>query len=281
MVPGMSHDMSVPGIDEIVALARRLGVTVNEPVLLRSTNNVVVWLAPSMVVAKASTRPDMAAYELTIAKALALAGAPVVPPAAGIGDRLYRVADKDVTFWKYQPQDEGPEVDPQLIALALFDLHTVLDTLRSTVSIPSYEIQMIDAMHALANQDYAPDLAPEDRAVLHEALCSGREQLSKLASTDCVVHGSPHRMNILVVEGHPHFIDFETVQVGPIEWDIAHLDPEVAAGYPGPLDPDALALSRLTVSATTSTWCWGGLDRGPDMRHHAERHLASVRLQLG
>jgi hypothetical protein len=36
-------------------------------------------------------------------------------------------------------------------------------------------------------------------------------------------------MNILVVAGCPRFIDFETVQVGPIELDIAHLEPEVAS----------------------------------------------------
>jgi hypothetical protein len=269
------------GIGPVVALAKSLGLAVNEPVPLRLTNNVLVWLRPSMVVAKVSTRPDMAAIELAIARALALAGAPVVPPAAAVGDCLYRVADRDVTFWRYEPQDDSHEPDSPSIALALFQLHGVLDTLRSAIVVPSYDTQVEDAFHALTNEDFARELPAEDRAVLLQALSLGRQRLPGLANTDRIIHGSPHRMNILVVDGSPRFIDFETVQVGPIEWDIAHLEPEVASRYPGPLDADVLALCRLIISAATATWCWGGLDRGPDMRDHAEGHLAIVRAQLG
>jgi hypothetical protein len=62
-------------IASVVVLARRLGLVV-QPIALRSTNNMLVWLRPSMVVAKISSRPGMAANELAIAKALAAAGAP-------------------------------------------------------------------------------------------------------------------------------------------------------------------------------------------------------------
>jgi hypothetical protein len=276
----VDHDVQMEGIDPVVALATRLGLTVNEPVPLRSTNNVLVWLRPSMVVAKVSRRPHMAANELAIAKALALVGAPVVPPAAGVGDRLYRVADRDVTLWKYEPQDDRQYADSRSIALALFELHAALDTLGSTIAVPSYDTQVVDAIHALADRDFAPDLRAEDRADLLRVLTLGRNRLPGLANTDRIIHGSPHGMNMLVVDGSPRFIDFETVQVGPIEWDIAHLEPGVASCYPAPLDVEAMALCRLMISATTSTWCWGGLDRGPDMRDHAETHLAIVRSQL-
>jgi hypothetical protein len=84
-------------------------------------------------------------------------------------------------------------------------------------------------------------------------------------------------MNILASGGAPVFIDLETIQLGPIEWDLAHLEVEVARAYPGSLDDDLLAMCRTAVSAATATWCWGGLDRGPDMRTHAEHHLAVVR----
>jgi hypothetical protein len=270
----------VEQIDPVVVLARRLGLTVGKPVPLRSTNNVLVWLRPSMVVAKVSTRPGMAANELAIAKALALAGAPVVAPASEIGDCLYRVAGSDVTFWKYEPQDDSKDSDSRSIALALFELHVALDTLRSAMALPSYETQVVDAVHSLADQSFAPELPDEDRAVLLRALSVGQQRLSKLTNTDRIIHGSPHAMNILIVEGSPRFIDFETVQVGPIEWDIAHLEPAVGNSYPAPLDVDALALCSLMISAATSTWCWGGLNRGPDMRSHAEGHLAIVRSQL-
>jgi aminoglycoside phosphotransferase (APT) family kinase protein len=92
-----------------------------------------------------------------------------------------------------------------------------------------------------------------------------------------VIHGSPHRFNILVVDAAPKFIDFETVELGPLEWDLAHLEPEVAGLYPGEFDDQALALCRVMVSAATSTWCWEGLERGSDMQSHAQHHLQVVR----
>ena len=48
-----------------------------------------------------------------------------------------------------------------------------------------------------------------------------------------VLHGSPHRMNILTRDGAPVFIDLETIQIGPIEWDLADLEPEVATRISG------------------------------------------------
>jgi hypothetical protein len=37
----------------------------------------------------------------------------------------------------------------------------------------------------------------------------------------------------------------------------------------------------LVVSAMTSALCWEGIDRGEDMRSHAEHHLAVVRAAAG
>ena len=76
------------------------------------------------------------------------------------------------------------------------------------------------------------------------------------------------------------FIDFETVELGPFEWDLAHLDEEVTGLYPADLDEDLLQTCRISISAATSTWCWEGIDRGADMRSHAEQHLETVRRAL-
>ena len=58
-------------------------------------------------------------------------------------------------------------------------------------------------------------------------------------------------------------------------------DEEVVALYPADLDRDLLQRCRTAISAATSTWCWQGIDRGPDMRSHAEQHLEIVRQKLG
>ena len=135
----------------------------------------------------------------------------------------------------------------------------------------------MSAVGALERPDFAPELVESDRALLRETLVDGIARLAKMTGGERVIHGSPHRFNILVVDAAPEFIDFETVELGPLEWDLAHLEPEVADFYLGEFDAQALALCRVMVSAATSTWCWEGLERGPDMQSHAQHHLQVVR----
>jgi Ser/Thr protein kinase RdoA (MazF antagonist) len=264
----------------VVDLARKLGIVVGEPVPLRSTNNQVIWLRPSAVVAKISAANGRSTDELAVARVLADAGAPVVPPAEGVGRRLYRVADREVTFWRYEPQENVSEPSYESLAQALGALHEALRTLGVHEPTRTHEGQITDAIRALDRPEFAPELRSDDRDLLRRALHQGRLTLAKTVGTSHIIHGSPHRMNIVMVAGTPRFIDFETVQRGPLEWDLAHLEPEVADHYPGSLDLDALVVCRTLVSAATSTWCWDGLHRGPDMRNHAEHHLAAVRSSL-
>jgi Ser/Thr protein kinase RdoA (MazF antagonist) len=158
----------------------------------------------------------------------------------------------------------------------LLDLHRALVGLGGWVGSRTFEEQLTDAMRALEDSTFAPMLEPPDRRVLLDALGRAQSEARNWPST--VIHGSPHRMNILNQEGAPIFIDLETIQTGPLEWDLAHLEPEVAEAYPQDHDEDRLGVCRTAVSAATATWCWGGLHRGPDMRTHAEYHLSVVRL---
>ena len=263
-------------VASVVDLARELGLTVEKPLTLRSTHNLVLWLRPSPVVAKISVDGD-AADALAIARRLALAGAPVVPPADGVGHRVYRIDERQVTLWRYESQVAVDEPGPEPVARALFALHEVLSTVVGDSHRPSWDHQITDAIGALDRPGFAPELRTGDRHVLRRTLSDGLVSLMATADPGHTIHGSPHRLNILVVAGAPKFIDFETVQRGPREWDLAHLEPSVAEHYPGVLDGDVTALCRVLVSATTSVWCWDGVDRGPDMRGHAEHHLATVR----
>jgi hypothetical protein len=267
-------------IDEVVRLARSLGFDVDEARPLRSTNNIVVWLHPAGLVAKIHADHPAAGRELTVATALAGVGAPVVAPALGIGDRLHAVGDRLVSFWPYASQDLITEPDPTSIADTLAFLHAAFDLIDvDLASLPRCGDYLAAAVRTLDRSGFAPELARHDRRLLRRVLIEGIDALANLAAVDAdhVLHGSPHGFNMLVVEGRPCFIDFETVQRGPLAWDLAHLAPVVANRYPRPIDPELLVLCRLLVSATTATWCFDGLDRGPDMRHHAEHHLGHVR----
>ena len=256
-------------------LAQSEGLDCHLLVPLRMTNNAVFLLTGCGVVAKVHSSKAAAARELAAGHALAAVSAPIVAPAAGIGDRVHSTASLHVTFWDYVPDTEtGPS--SSAVAVALCDLHRHLNGLGDWVAGRSVEEHLEGAARALQNPTFAPLLSSADRQLLLHALDRAAGEMRSRSSA--VLHGSPHRMNILVSErGAPVFIDFETIGFGPTEWDLAHLEVEVAQAYPEPLDDDLLARCRTAVSAATATWCWGGLERGPDMQTHAEHHLAVVR----
>ena len=269
--------LCVAVITPVADLVRSCGFDVHEPVSLRSTNNAVVWLSPSPVVAKISEEHDRAGRELAVVRELVQLAAPVVPPVDLGIEQPVSIDEKAVTFWRYEPQDNVVESNAGQIAEYLFRLHSSLASMRDRAAFPAFREPLMSAVGALERPDFAPELVEVDRALLRETLVDGIARLAKITGSERVIHGSPHRFNILVVDAAPRFIDFETVELGPLEWDLAHLEPEVADLYPGEFDYQALTICRLMVSAATSTWCWEGLERGSDMQSHAQHHLDVVR----
>lgn len=90
------HATSVQAaISVAIDVARRLGLTVEEPVLLRSTNNVVARLRPANVVAKVSGGGNSRLLaDLQVARELAALGGPVVSPTPLLRERA-RLCDTD------------------------------------------------------------------------------------------------------------------------------------------------------------------------------------------
>jgi hypothetical protein len=271
------HHVRVDVITPVADLVRSFGFDVHEPVSLRSTNNAVVWLSPSPVVAKISEEHDKAGRELAVVRELVELAAPVAPPIDLGIEQPVSIDEKAIAFWRYEPQNDVLEPTACQIADCLFRLHSKLASMWDRSAFPSFVGPLVNAVRALERPNFAPALVEVDRALLRRTLIDGMARLEKMTGSEQVIHGSPHRFNILVVDAAPQFIDFETVELGPLEWDLAHLEPEVADLYPGGLDHQVLGLCRVMVSAATSTWCWAGLDRGSDMQGHAQHHLEVVR----
>ena len=259
----------------VLEIVRHEGLDCHDLVPLRSTNNTVFLLDRLAVVAKVHDSEAAAVQELDVGHALATAGAPVVAPASGIGERVHRAERVYVTFWDYVADATSDGLSSTAVAVALGALHSYLAGLADVVAGRTCAEQLGDAMRALQDEAFAPLLGDADRRLLLDAL--GHAKSHSRDWPRHVLHGSPHRMNILTRDGAPVFIDLETIQIGPIEWDLAHLEPEVARAYPADHDDDRLRVCRTAVSAATATWCWDGLHRGPDMRTHAEHHLGVVR----
>ena len=209
---------------------------------------------------------------------LAAVGAPVVPPIEiGIAQPV-NVEGQWVTFWHHVADERT--ATPTQVAVSLDVLHAGLAKVPGQSKFPPCWGRLETALDLLDNPDLPGGLTEDDRALLRRALLEGIATLASLSDPPHVLHGSPHRFNILVMYGEAVFIDFETVELGPLEWDLAHLEGEVAGLYPADLDEGPLRHCRIAISAATSTWCWEGIDRGAGMRSHAEDHLETVRRAL-
>ena len=265
-------------ITAVANLVRDQGLEVGVPVNLRSTNNVVAWMCPSPVVTKIARDFDASTREFELATFLAAIGAPVVPPIEiGIAQPV-NVEGQWVTFWRYVA-DERTATSAQ-VAASLDELHAGLAKVPGHSTFPPCWGRLEAAVDLLDDPELPGEPAGDDRVLLRRALLDGIADLASLSDPPHVLHGSPHRFNILVMDGGAVFIDFETIELGPLEWDLAHLDEEVAGFYPADLDQELLRRCRIAISAATSTWCWEGVDRGADMRSHAVHHLETVRRML-
>ena len=265
-------------VSSALHVAAGLGLEVIDPQLLRSTNNTVIWLRPSPVVAKvAPERNKLLEWELVVASVLGRMEAPVVAPLDLAGSVLHRYGRWAVTFWPYHAQT-GATPDPVVLGRGLERLHDLLDDAACLEgwSLPSWDRGPQDVIRRLGDEGFAPALNADDRILLAQVLDRSHE-IAEMSACQRALHGSPHGFNVLMVGGEPKFIDFETVCYGPVEWDLCHLDHSVACQYPQRCNVEALGLARLVVSAMTSALCWEGVDRGEDMRFHAEHHLAVVR----
>jgi hypothetical protein len=265
-------------VSSALHVAAGLGLEISDPKLLRSTNNTVLWLQPSPVVAKvAPAGKGLLEWEFVVASALGRMEAPVVPPFEPTGLVVHHYDGWAMTFWPYHAQT-GVTPEPAAFVRALARLHHVLDDAArlESWSLPSWDRGPKDVSRRLGDEGFAPALTTADRIMLTEVL-DRSQQIAELSACQRALHGSPHGFNVLMVDDEPRFIDFETVCYGPVEWDLCHMDQSVVDQYSPGWNVEALELARLVVSAMTSALCWEGIDRGDDMRFHAEHHLAVVR----
>ena len=128
-------------VSSALHVAAGLGLEVIDPQLLRSTNNTVIWLRPSPVVAKvAPERNELLEWELVVASVLGRMEAPVVAPFEVAGPAVHRCGRWAVTFWPYHAQT-GVTPDPVALGQALERLHDSLDEAArlENWSLPSWD----------------------------------------------------------------------------------------------------------------------------------------------
>lgn len=251
-----------------------LGLPVDDAVVLRDSDKIMLRLLPCDVVARiAHVGREVAAFELELAKRLADAGSPVAALDPRVEPRMYTRDGFAMTLWTYY-EDAPREITPAEYAEALERLH---DGMRQvTMPTPRFTDRVAGAQEIVASRDRSPELSDAGRELLTDALHTMTQTVEARGAPEQVLHGEPHLGNILRTKDGLLFIDLETCCRGPIEFDIAHAVRLVGSGGGGGLDIDE-ATARypgadhgllnecvVLMLALITTWRWQVGDELPD-----------------
>ena len=232
------------------------GIEVAEPALLQETNNTVVWLRPSSVVAKVATRPASklgVRLEHALGSELATLGADIAVPVPGLEPVEHLPTGFVVTLWERLEGVEARAADRSL-SHSLAALHAALA--RTRTKVPSFREELMRARLALDDDTFMAALAPGDRGFLRAVYDAGLDEVDGIDLDRQRLHGEPHDGNRVLTAQGVRWIDFESCCVGPLEWDLAFQSAEVSARF-SDVDDDLLRRLRGLNSARVATWCWG------------------------
>ncbi|MGA5427809.1 phosphotransferase [Streptomyces koyangensis] len=236
-------------VDAAVAAGRDLGLTVTGPRVLHDLFSVVVHLAPSPVVARVpvvlppTETPEALARrqqaELDVAQWLDARSTPVIPPSPLVPRRPVARDGFSLTFWQYVEEDRDRAPDYAANSRRTAALHAALRSYPGELSFLSTADpdNIAASLTSLAGR---PDLlAPDDvdRArrewELLEPLVRSRTAFEAAFPGIGLqpVHGDCPPANIFHSTAGDLYADFELLTLGPVEWDLATLGPELVAAY--------------------------------------------------
>jgi Phosphotransferase enzyme family len=278
---GVARD-SESAVRAAVAVARAQGVLCSEPVVLRDAWHFLVHLAPSPIVARASTSLDWpggpseddVVRELAVASHAARGGAPVVPPTDEIDPGPHRQDGHVVAFWRYV--EPSGEVDAAAAGRGLRAIHDALadyDGPLPAIAHPDDVSEMLDSLES------SPDVE------LLRGIMSRRLDLDGQA-----LHGDAHLWNCLPTACGPLWHDFETACRGPREYDLAALalhglthgdarSREALAAY-GDHDAELLQALVPVYAAWVFTSMLTALPRRPELGPMLDERLRWLRLYV-
>lgn len=236
-------------VDAAVGAGRALGLVVSDAEVLHDLFSVVVHLAPSPVVARIPTvLPHTASLdaqagrqrtELEVTRWLADQGTPVIPPSPLVPMEPVRRDGFSMTFWQFVEEDRGKEPDYVANSERTADLHAAMRAYPGRLSfLSAAEPRFIEESLGLLAE--RPDLvtsADLDRArrewrVL-EPLVSSRAAFEEAFPGVGLqpIHGDSPPANIFTGVDGDLYADFELVTLGPVEWDLAALGPDLESAY--------------------------------------------------
>jgi len=262
-------------IEAAVALARRVGFPVTEPVVLASRDRLTIHLAPQQVVAKIAplTQRSRMDRELQVARHLVDNGSPVIPPVHGAVAGPHIEAAMCISFWQFIPSMRRPPDAEEAAGRLYPQLRPGLDTFKG--QLPSFWEAVRGCERAL-DENLPPLLSQSEREVLLEAFANAHEHLERYALREVPLHGDPHPGNLRFYPGGALWHDFESACSGPLEWDLSALPSTPTMLWHS---TSLLEVFRLLRSACVVVWCCFRFSVGPAEREAIAFHLERLRAE--
>lgn len=263
-----------------VGIGAAHGIKSHAPVVLKDSNNTIVHLAPSPVVAKVATsalRKQHASsleHELNVALHLARMGAPVVPPSGELPPAVYRGEGLEITFWRHCPGEVREETDRAELIAAVEEFHAAFAGYGG--ELKPFTDKYEECYALLGGDSLNPELSADDRRLLRRACVQLRAELETFRYECVPVHEEIHGGNVLWVGTKPLLIDFESCCLAPREIDFLPFSRGRLAALPH-LDGRLMEVLGALKSFCVAVWCWSEPDRAPDVRAAAEYHLSRLR----
>ena len=249
-------------VADVVAIGGRLGLRIEDPVVLRASLNVIVWLRPEPIVARIQAGTGLVrgtealGDSLALAAFLAAAGLPVCAPASGVdpGPHVGETGHA-ITLWNHvEVVDDVP--DPADVGRSLADIHVAAVDFTGPMRHVG-PLAEIDRLTALAVRK-----RPADAARLRSL--RARIQVPNLPAQP--VHGDAHLDNVVMTPKGICWMDWEESWRGPRAWDLAALDhrrhvlgeqmEEIGQAFDGygAYDPDEVEAWAPAVALWAAAW---------------------------
>ena len=252
------------------------------PVILHHSQHITVHLEPIAIVARVlplgpTRTAEALTRELEIVRHLGERGAPVVMPSPTYPAGPHFHDGFAMTLWPYVEHHAVDDDDSDQLASATRALRQVHEALADLPhSLPSYLTKIVECGALLGNRSELPALATSDRDALLEIYEKLTARLARCPTRQVPIHGDAHLGNVLFAPDGPRWTDFESVCLGPREWDFGWV-PDVAVLEP--IDRECFELLSLMRSLCASTWCWA-LPHLPGKLEAANYHLSYLRSRL-
>lgn len=244
--------------------AIEIGYQANDAVVVHNSDRIAVRLLPCDILVRIA--PEAWAedfqFEAEVALRLAATDSPVGVLAPRAEPRVYLRDRFALTFWTYY--DPVGKIAPDAYANALIRIHAGLRQIE--LMAPHITVRIAGWAAEIDNPEQTPDLPVPDRELLRNTFRRVQNAISQWESTDQLLHGEPHPGNVLNTSNGPLFIDLQTCQRGPIEYDLAFVPEDVAVHYPDVNQP-LLHHFRILNWAGFTTMRWRATDQFPDQEY--------------